>query len=59
MGDADKLIYYLGLEGCRCVYICFIRMVCESEYLLREMNVLYDDLGLDVQTQFLHKGLNL
>lgn len=35
-----------------CGCSCFICVVCESEYLPREMDVLCDDLGLDVQTQF-------
>lgn len=59
VGDAEKVIHYLGQEGCLCVCSWFICMACESEYLSREMYVLCDDLGLDVQTQFLHKGLNL
>lgn len=52
VGDAEKRIHYLGWEGCLCVYSGFICMVYESEYLPREMNVLYDGLGLDVQNQF-------
>lgn len=58
-GGADKLIHYLEGEGCLCMHSCFTCMVCESEYLPSEMNFLYSDLGLDVQTWFLHKGLNL
>lgn len=57
VSDTDKLIHYLRWEGCLYIYSWSICMVCESEP--REMNVLYGDLGLDVQTQFFRKGLNL
>lgn len=49
VGDADKLMHYLGWESCLCVYSWFICMGCENEYFLREIDVL-DDLSPDAQT---------